>query len=374
VFVTGASIGNGTEYDYATLKYSSAGVLLWTNRYNGIDNGADASAAIAVDSSGNVFVTGYSVGHLSAYDYDYLTIKYSNAGVPLWTNRYDGPANWQDWATDIAVDTSGNVIVTGTSGRLDVFEDRIVNDYTTIKYSSGGGTFWVKRFNFPSYDDAFAGPLSVATNGSVFVTGIVHDPNSGTRDIATVSYSSSGVSLWTNLWSAPGDDCPTAIAVDTSGDVFVTGYATSTDTNSSTDALTVGYSSAGAWLWTSFYAGPAGYWDRANAMAVDGNGNVFVTGTSGTSGPSPTDYDFVTIKYSSINPTPPSVAIKRTATNTVLISWPSPSTGFVLQQNTNRLGSVNWSNVTGTIQDNGTTRFIIVNPLVGNRFYRLLKP
>jgi hypothetical protein len=71
---------------------------------------------------------------------------------------------------------------------------------------------------------------------------------------------------------------------------------------------------------------------------------------------------------------PPSLSIQRTMTNTVVISWPSPSTGFVLQHNTNRLGSVNWSNVIGTIQDNGTNRSIIVNPPAGNRFYRLFKP
>src|SRR5262249_28725347 len=150
----GDSTGNGTGSDFATIKYSSAGVALWTNRYNGIGNDADVPTAIAVDSSGNVFVTGYSVGSFGAYDCDYLTIKYSNAGVPLWINRYDGPANGEDWATGIAVDTSGNVFVTGGSDRLDYFDDRIYRDYTTIKYSNAGVTLWVKRFTFPSYDDA----------------------------------------------------------------------------------------------------------------------------------------------------------------------------------------------------------------------------
>ena len=70
----------------------------------------------------------------------------------------------------------------------------------------------------------------------------------------------------------------------------------------------------------------------------------------------------------------PSLTILRTATNTVVISWPSAATGFVIQQNTNRLGSVNWSNVTGTSQSNGTNRYVIVNSLAGNRFYRLVKP
>ena len=60
--------------------------------------------------------------------------------------------------------------------------------------------------------------------------------------------------------------------------------------------------------------------------------------------------------------------------STINVSWPSPSTGWTLQQNTNSVSSVNWSNVTATIQDDGTTRTLIVNPPTGNRFYRLHKP
>ena len=73
-------------------------------------------------------------------------------------------------------------------------------------------------------------------------------------------------------------------------------------------------------------------------------------------------------------PTPPSVAIQRTTTNTVVVSWLSTATGFVLQQNTNGLNSVNWSNVTAGVQTVGTNETLIVNPIGGSRFYRLVKP
>jgi hypothetical protein len=59
--------------------------------------------------------------------------------------------------------------------------------------------------------------------------------------------------------------------------------------------------------------------------------------------------------------------------STINVSWPSPSTGWTLQQNTNSISSLNWSNVTATIQDDGTTKTLLVNPPTGNRFYRLKK-
>ena len=69
----------------------------------------------------------------------------------------------------------------------------------------------------------------------------------------------------------------------------------------------------------------------------------------------------------------PFLQVSRTSTNTVLVSWPSPSTGFNLQQTTD-LNTTNWSVAPEFVNDNGTNRFIIVNPPAGNRFYRLRKP
>ncbi len=70
----------------------------------------------------------------------------------------------------------------------------------------------------------------------------------------------------------------------------------------------------------------------------------------------------------------PLLTIFHTTTNTVAVTWPSPSTGWTLQQNTNRVSSLNWCNVTAAIQDDGTTKTLIVNPPAGNRFYRLFQP
>ena len=152
-------------YDYATIKYSSAGVPLWTNRYNGPGNGDDAAYAVAVDGSDNVIVTGYSAGQRRLDD-DYATIKYSSAGVPLWTNRYNGPGNGNDYAYAVAVDGSNNVIVTGYStGSGSSY------DYATIKYSSAGVPLWTNRYNGPGNGDDHACAVAVDGSNNVIVTG-----------------------------------------------------------------------------------------------------------------------------------------------------------------------------------------------------------
>jgi hypothetical protein len=111
-----------------TPAHAQGGVPLWTNRYDGAAPGFGGARALALDSGGNVFVTGSSTG--SGGNSDYATIKYSKAGVPLWTNRYDGPANTNDGASAIAVDSGGNVFVTGGSGSTNGYRG-----YATIKYS-----------------------------------------------------------------------------------------------------------------------------------------------------------------------------------------------------------------------------------------------
>src|SRR6266699_156285 len=73
-------------------------------------------------------------------------------------------------------------------------------------------------------------------------------------------------------------------------------------------------------------------------------------------------------------PGAPLLSIARTTTNTVAVYWPSPATDFVLQQNTNGIASVNWSNVITTPTDDGTTKTVVINPPGGNRFYRLFHP
>jgi len=143
VYVTGFSVGPGSCNfvcnDYATIKYDASGQQQWVARYNGPANDDDHARAIAVDASGNVYVTGASIG-TTWPDYDYATIKYDASGNQLWVARYNGPANGFDSASAIAVDPSGNVYVTGASeGSGTGF------DYATIKYDASGNQLWAAR-------------------------------------------------------------------------------------------------------------------------------------------------------------------------------------------------------------------------------------
>ena len=278
------------------LTRAEIAVQAWVQSYRyGQYSGYDTASAMVVDSSNNVIVTGQSYGGASSYDY--ATIKYSSAGAPLWTNRYDGPGGRVDAANAVAVDSGNNVIVTGYSEGLRASPDYHNGDYATIKYSSAGVPLWTSRYGregdgtnaYSGYDNAHA----VAVDGSdnVIVTGGASNENNN-QDYATIKYSSSGVPIWTNRYNGSsnwGDDIAWAVAVDGSNDVIVTG-------NSQNHYATIKYSSAGAPLWTNRYSGPGGGYDYAWAVAVDHSNNVIVTGSSSGSGSA---NDYATIKYSS---------------------------------------------------------------------------
>jgi uncharacterized delta-60 repeat protein len=127
VYVTGIFGNFGKVCDYGTVKYSSGGDQVWTRNYNGTGNAADGAYDVAVDRFGSIYVTGISWG--LGTNFDFATIKYYADGDTAWIKRYDGPARAYDHAHGLALDDSGNVYVTGISERLGTY-----NDFATVKY------------------------------------------------------------------------------------------------------------------------------------------------------------------------------------------------------------------------------------------------
>jgi hypothetical protein len=285
VYVTGSWLG--LNWDFMTIKYSGAGIPLWTNSFNGAGNNNDFAAALVLDGNGNVFVTGQSTG--SGGNYDYATIKYSNAGVPLWTNIFNGTGNGNDHPYSLAADGNGNVIVTGYSNG-----SGSGNDWATIKYSSVGLPLWTNLFNGVGNGDDAAIQLAVDSTGNVYVTGFTTGTGSG-FDAATIKYSSAGIPLWTNIFNGVGNgtDEGRSIALDKNNNVIMSGYTT--DSRGVADCLTIKYSSAGMPLWTNICVLAGNTNIYPSSLAVDANGNVYITGYSASGN----YYSFVTLKYSS---------------------------------------------------------------------------
>jgi hypothetical protein len=126
IYVAGSSVGVTTEFDLVTLKYRGDGAQIWAKRYSTTGSFTDMANAMTLDPSGNVIVAGkaWRNGH-----WDFATIKYSSAGTSLWARFYNGTGNNWDEVNALTTDSAGNVYVTGVSyGTLNY-------DMVTIKYA-----------------------------------------------------------------------------------------------------------------------------------------------------------------------------------------------------------------------------------------------
>jgi hypothetical protein len=287
IYVTGYSIGSGTNYDYATIKYLPNGDTAWVRRYNGTANSFDMARAIALDGSGNVYVTGESEG--SGTYSDFTTIKYNSSGDTVWVRRYTEPIANYDGATALAVDGLGNVYVTGYS-YSDITESY---DYLTIKYQPNGDTAWIRRYNGPGGGDDWANALALDGSGNVYVTGRSYGNGMTGEDYATIKYNSVGDTVWVRRYDDNGSsDRASVMASDASENIYVTGL--SNQGYMSEDITTIKYHSNGDTVWVRRYNAAIDTADFPKAIIVNGAGEIFVAGRSYHD---ETNYNYLTIKY-----------------------------------------------------------------------------
>jgi len=188
VYVTGMIAGSGTGNDIATIKYNASGDTQWIRIYNNPDTIAtDAGYWIEVDGSGNVYVYGSSYG-TSGANADLVLIKYNASGTEQWVSRYNAPAGYdfpidKDGQNGMAIDLSGNIYLSGITRQIG---STTRNDFITIKYNPAGDTQWTARYNYcDSFEIACA--MDIDNSGNVYVTG--RSTGLGTYyDCATIKY------------------------------------------------------------------------------------------------------------------------------------------------------------------------------------------
>jgi uncharacterized delta-60 repeat protein len=274
VFIAGYSVQYGMDRNFSLQKIDPNGNTQWVRTLDGtISASSDIAYGLAVDGTGNIFVGGYT--HNSTVSNDFTVAKYNTNGDTLWTRTYNYPtANESDKAVSLALDGSGNVYLSGRSDSDPTLASN--DDVLTVKWDGNGVFQWASRLNGTGNGSDAARALKVTSAGNIYVAGKTFG---STSDYVLIKYNSSGVQQWIQTYDGGGSDDVSSLAIDNSENIYLTGFSENT-LGSDTDIVTTKYNSAGVQQWVKRYDGPAHGNDKGEAVAVDGNGNVIVTGTS----------------------------------------------------------------------------------------------
>jgi hypothetical protein len=296
-------------------------VLSYSTYLGGSAN--DQAYGIAIDSSGNAYVTGYTyspdfptVNPLQASDKitpptanpTVFVAKVNSTGSALVYSTYLGGSLW-DEGHGIAVDSSGNAYVTGLAASADF---PTVNPFQAVSHANitafvaklnatGSALVYSTYLGGSGHDEAYG--IAVDSFGSAYVTGEtfsadfptvnpLQGTNHGVYDAFVTKFNAAGTALvYSTYLGGTGDDTACGIAVDSSGNVYVTGYTWSTDfptvnplqptnrsyTPGNATAFVAKVNATGSALVYSTYLGGTDD-DRASGIAVDSSGNAYVTG------------------------------------------------------------------------------------------------
>jgi hypothetical protein len=282
-------------------KLDGNGTVVWAKALG--SSQGDIGYSLALDGAGNLYLAGAFQGTAtfgsttltSAGNNDGFVAKLDNAGTVVWARRMGGSSD--DQVFDIAVDNSGNVYIAGTfsSSTASFGSTTLTNagnyDVFVTKLSSAGTFLWT-RGQGGSMDDE-PGDIKVDRTGNVYVTGFLGgDPVSFTGgNVFIFKYNTSGTLQWSRTSSGNGDESGTGLALDNSGNLYVTGYFSGTMTFQNVTFTSTGgenpvlfkLNSNGIMLWSKQFGG-GGTDIPLVALAVDASNNIFVAGTfQGTS-------------------------------------------------------------------------------------------
>lgn len=289
--------------------------IAWSSQFGG--SGSDIANAVARDAGGNVYVAGSTRGTLpgqtSAGGIDAFLAKYTSAGTLVWLRQFGTAAD--DGAYGVAVDDLGIIVVGSTNGYFPdptaVYTD---SDAFVSSFDDAGaylGTYQISSTSGTTYTDDYASAVALDSSGNIYVAGTTYgdigdQTNSGVCDAFLTKFDYQGIYVWTCEFGSNDSDSGRALAVDGSGNVYVAGDtwgALPLKTNlGERDAFLRKYTGAGVALWTSQF-GTAG-WEEVSGIALDASGNVYVLGNTDRAmgpGPSSGGTDVFIRKYDSLN-------------------------------------------------------------------------
>ena len=266
VYVTSSTDVNPST-DILTIKYAPDGTEVWSVTYDGPSGNADSGKSIIMDDAGDILVLGRS-------ECDFLVIKYdATDGSVIWTNQHDG-GNCPERPKAFTTDAAGNVYVTGST-RPSGFDHQ--EDFHTYKLDSAGNLLWTATYDGPGqpmFGNDIPADIALDSNGDVFVTGPSND-GGGHSDYVTIKYrGTDGGQLWLARLVAPGTGESVALLISPEDDVYVTGASE----NGFDPFVTVKHDGDdGSEMWVS--VNDLGIFGHAFGMALDSQGDVYVTGS-----------------------------------------------------------------------------------------------
>jgi len=238
----------------------------WARRYDGPAHGVDQATAVGVDSAGNVTVAGYSQGAGS----DWAVISWSSAGAKRWAWRYDGTAHGHDEPGDLVVATDGSVYVTGVTTAVSGKQS------LTVRLSKAGAVLWKRAYAGPESISAETVAVATRPGGGVFVAGTSQSATNG-QDGLVVAYTPAGTRDVFALDTGPGGATSQEfrdLAVASTGHVIAVGTSTS---GGNRDCHVATYTKDGTIAGKLTVPGAAGE-DALTAVATDAYGGFYVTG------------------------------------------------------------------------------------------------
>jgi hypothetical protein len=284
------------SYDTYIAKVDIWGNFLWAKSAGGSSD--DVGNGIAVDSSGNAYITGRFQGTSlfgattlsSAGNSDIYVAKVDSGGNFLWAKRVGGINS------DLAVDSSGNAYITGSLSGTALFGATTLTsaggfDTYIAKVDSGGNFIWAKRAGGTS--DDYGRGIALDSSGNAYITGSLQGTalygattltSSGSYDTYIAKVDSVGNFLWAKSAGGSSDDVGVGIALDSSGNAYITGYFSGTAVFGATTLTSAGdrdiyvakLDIGGNFLWAKRAGGIS--WDSGNGIAVDSSGNTYITG------------------------------------------------------------------------------------------------